>query len=64
MRSPEDTLVSLNLLHAEYSHAARLLIEASPGKGKDYELACDMATGAGVVIRLFLMAAQKQLPPK
>ena len=64
MRSPEDILVSLNLLHAEYSHVARKLIESSPGKGRSDELAGDMATGAEVVIRLFLMAAQKQLPPK
>ena len=64
MKSPDDILVSLNLLHAEYSHAARLLIESSPGKDRHNEFACDMATGAELVVRLFLMAAQKQLPPK
>ena len=43
---------------------ASKLTETYAGNNERHKLARDFAIGAELVVRLFLMAAQKQLPPK
>ena len=58
------TLEALVQLHAHLSNTARTLIKSYKRGDRNHKYARDMALGAEVVVRLFLMAAQKQLPPK
>ena len=62
MRSPEETLEALTQLRAHHANTARKLIQSGSLKKRDCVLV--KALSAEVIVRLFLMAAQKQLPPK